>query len=123
MITRWIALCQKSRYCKLIRRLVLLFRTVCCFLNLVLLNFFNSSFQLDQKAKAQLVDGFDLYYDMSYTVAYSTFANIMNGNCCCNPRTLFNYANKFLWIVPIQLLYFLVTLFSCLNSLQIVDLR
>ncbi|KAM0847948.1 hypothetical protein ACQ4PT_054711 [Festuca glaucescens] len=34
--------------------------------------------KLNQKAKAQLVDGFDLYYDMSYTVAYSTFANIMN---------------------------------------------
>ncbi|KAM0825168.1 hypothetical protein ACQ4PT_069743 [Festuca glaucescens] len=34
--------------------------------------------KLDQKAKAQLLDGFDLYYDMSYTVAYSTFANIMN---------------------------------------------
>ncbi|CAL4940942.1 unnamed protein product [Urochloa decumbens] len=31
---------------------------------------------MDPKAKAQLIEHCDLYYDMSYSVAYSTFANI-----------------------------------------------
>ncbi|KAL6642585.1 hypothetical protein ACP70R_020766 [Stipagrostis hirtigluma subsp. patula] len=31
---------------------------------------------MDPKAKAQLINHCDLYYDMSYSVAYSTFANI-----------------------------------------------
>ncbi|CAM0953312.1 unnamed protein product [Alopecurus aequalis] len=34
--------------------------------------------KLDLKAKARLAKGKDLYYDMSYTVAYSTFENITN---------------------------------------------
>ena len=36
---------------------------------------------MDPEAKAQLVADTELYYDMSYTVAYSTFANIPSGNC------------------------------------------
>jgi DNA (cytosine-5)-methyltransferase 1 len=36
--------------------------------------------QMDPKAKAQLIQDCDLYYDMSYSVAYSTFANIPLGN-------------------------------------------
>jgi hypothetical protein len=59
---------------------------MCCFLNIVLLNLFNSLFQLDQTATAQLVEDYDLYYDMTYTMAYSTFAKAANGNCFCDPR-------------------------------------
>jgi DNA (cytosine-5)-methyltransferase 1 len=36
--------------------------------------------QMDPKSKAQLIQDCDLYYDMSYSVAYSTFANIPSGN-------------------------------------------
>jgi len=35
---------------------------------------------MDPKAKAQLIESCDLYYDMSYSVAYSTFANISSEN-------------------------------------------
>nr|CAB3495094.1 unnamed protein product [Digitaria exilis] len=35
---------------------------------------------MDPKAKAQLIEHCDLYYDMSYSVAYSTFANIPSEN-------------------------------------------
>ncbi|CAD6262317.1 unnamed protein product [Miscanthus lutarioriparius] len=35
---------------------------------------------MDPKAKAQLIEHCDLYYDMSYSVAYSTFANISSEN-------------------------------------------
>ncbi|KAL6906277.1 hypothetical protein ACP4OV_003878 [Aristida adscensionis] len=35
---------------------------------------------MDPKAKAQLIKHCDLYYDMSYSVAYSTFANIPSEN-------------------------------------------
>ncbi|XP_037458716.1 DNA (cytosine-5)-methyltransferase 1-like [Triticum dicoccoides] len=38
--------------------------------------------KLDQEAKAQLAADADLYFDMSYTVPYSTFENITPGNCC-----------------------------------------
>jgi DNA (cytosine-5)-methyltransferase 1 len=38
---------------------------------------------MDPKAKAQLIESCDLYYDMSYSVAYSTFANISSGNSFC----------------------------------------
>jgi DNA (cytosine-5)-methyltransferase 1 len=43
---------------------------------------------MDQDAKKQLVAGTELYYDMSYTVAYSTFANIPSGNSFCKPTFL-----------------------------------
>ncbi|XP_047096148.1 DNA (cytosine-5)-methyltransferase 1-like [Lolium rigidum] len=40
--------------------------------------------KLHQAATAQLVEDYDLYYDMTYTMAYSTFANAVNGNCYIN---------------------------------------
>lgn len=43
---------------------------------------------MDLKAKAKLIEHCDLYYDMSYSVAYSTFANIPSGNC----STSFSFA-------------------------------
>jgi DNA (cytosine-5)-methyltransferase 1 len=36
--------------------------------------------QMDPKAKAQLIKDCDMYYYMSYSVAYSKFANIPLGN-------------------------------------------
>ena len=36
--------------------------------------------QLTPQEKAQLISKSDLYYDMSYSVAYSTFANMPAGN-------------------------------------------
>ncbi|XP_047043493.1 DNA (cytosine-5)-methyltransferase 1-like [Lolium rigidum] len=44
--------------------------------------------KLDQETKSQLSADWDLYYDMSYVGAYSTFANIRNGNCCCELGTI-----------------------------------
>nr|AGT16212.1 methyltransferase [Saccharum hybrid cultivar R570] len=43
--------------------------------------FFRAEDTMDSKAKAQLIEHCDLYYDMSYSVEYSTFANIPSGNC------------------------------------------
>ncbi|XP_062205913.1 DNA (cytosine-5)-methyltransferase 3-like [Phragmites australis] len=42
---------------------------------------------MDQKAKAQLIEHCDLYYDMSYSVAYSTFANISSDNDASGSET------------------------------------
>jgi hypothetical protein len=83
----------RSILCRLIPRSVLLFRTVSMSHSCNVSKYLYLSFQLDPQAKAQLVADKDLYYDKSYTVAYSTFANIRNGNCWCDPRTLFSYAN------------------------------
>lgn len=33
------------------------------------------------QARAHAISDCDLYYDMSYSVAYSTFANLPAGNC------------------------------------------
>ncbi|KAI4979519.1 hypothetical protein ZWY2020_016272 [Hordeum vulgare] len=48
--------------------------------------------KLDLEAKAKLAARSDLYYDMSYTVAYSTFGNITKGYCCYDLCTRFSYA-------------------------------
>ncbi|KAK3157308.1 hypothetical protein QOZ80_2AG0119120 [Eleusine coracana subsp. coracana] len=42
---------------------------------------------MDPKAKAQLIKDCDLYYDMSYSVAYSTFANIPSENAASGSET------------------------------------
>ncbi|KAG2538922.1 hypothetical protein PVAP13_9NG370900 [Panicum virgatum] len=42
---------------------------------------------MDPKAKAQLIEHCDLYYDMSYSVAYSTFANIPSENGASGSET------------------------------------
>ncbi|XP_062200415.1 DNA (cytosine-5)-methyltransferase 3-like [Phragmites australis] len=42
---------------------------------------------MDPKAKAQLIQDCDLYYDMSYSVAYSTFANISSENGASGSET------------------------------------
>ncbi|GJN20272.1 hypothetical protein PR202_gb07627 [Eleusine coracana subsp. coracana] len=42
---------------------------------------------MDPKAKAQLIKDCDLYYDMSYSVAYSTFANIPSENWASGSET------------------------------------
>ncbi|TVU00580.1 hypothetical protein EJB05_53991 [Eragrostis curvula] len=42
---------------------------------------------MDLKAKAQLIQDCDLYYDMSYSVAYSTFANIPSENGASGSET------------------------------------
>ncbi|KAJ1295811.1 hypothetical protein BS78_01G251500 [Paspalum vaginatum] len=42
---------------------------------------------MDLKAKAQLIEHCDLYYDMSYSVAYSTFANILSENGASGSET------------------------------------
>ncbi|TVU05020.1 hypothetical protein EJB05_48168, partial [Eragrostis curvula] len=43
---------------------------------------------MDSKAKAQLIQDCDLYYDMSYSVAYSTFANIPSENGASGSETV-----------------------------------
>ncbi|CAO1940415.1 unnamed protein product, partial [Urochloa humidicola] len=42
---------------------------------------------MDPKAKAKLIKHCDLYYDMSYFVAYSTFANIPSENGASSSET------------------------------------
>lgn len=39
---------------------------------------------MESEAKARRLADCDLYYDMSYTVAYSTFANIPLGKLLCS---------------------------------------
>jgi hypothetical protein len=50
------------------------------FLLIFTLCFMVKQLQLTQPEKAELISKCDLYYDMAYSVAYSTFANVPPGN-------------------------------------------